>query len=101
MAKFIEAVISSLVMLAMLGALVWFGGPAIFKHLSESEAARGTVKLQQQALDADSASISQRQAECAASAHSSLKAGVVIQRLSQPAPKARLITAKDIEDALP
>lgn len=100
MAKFLEAVISSLVLLALLAAGVWFGGPAIFKHLAESEAARGTVKVQAQALDADAASISQRQAECAAQAHSSLKAGVVIQRLSQPAPKPRLITAKDIEDAL-
>jgi hypothetical protein len=104
MAKFFEAVIGSLVFMALIAAGVWFGGPMIWQHLADSEAARKTVAVQQTALSADAGAASRAQSSCAAEVAASVRAGAAIARVSRPvtptAAEQPMLTSKDISDAL-
>jgi hypothetical protein len=103
-AVFFEKVIGGIVMAAMLAGLAWFGGPAVWRHLAEGEAARASVKAQQAAILSDAAAASRAQASCAAEIEASRKAGVAIARIARPVKATEgeqpMITAKDLADAI-
>ena len=104
MAKFLEAVISSLALLAVLAAGAYFCGPLIWQHLVDSENARKIVAAQGVAIKADTAATNAAQSNCAAEVTASVQAGAAIARASKPVAqtgKAQpMLTAKDIQDAL-
>lgn len=103
-AKFLEVVIGGIVTTLVLAAFAWFGGPAIWKHLSEGEAALKTVQVQQAAMTADAGSASRAQANCAAEVDASVKAGAAIARVARPVKATSsaqpMLSSKDIADAL-
>jgi len=105
-AKFVEAVISSLVMLALIAAGVWFGGPMVWQHVLDAENARKTVAVQQVAIKADAQSAQDARTACSAEIAASVQAGAAIARVARPvaAPAAHqpqpMLTAKDIQDAI-
>ena len=104
MAKFLEAVISSLALLAVLAAGAYFCGPMIWQHLVDSENARKVVAAQQVAIKADTAASNASQGNCAAEVTASVQAGAAIARASKPVVQVGksqpMLTAKDIEDAI-
>lgn len=104
MAKFVIGLVVGLAWIALIGAVIWFGGPKIWAHFQAAEAAVHTVQVQQNALQADTASANRKQVDCTAEIKASVKAGAAIAKLSQPVTNAageqKLITADQIEDAI-
>ena len=104
MAKFFEAVISSIALLAVLAAGAYFCGPMIWQHLVDSENARKVVAAQQVAIKADTSAANAAQGNCAAEVTASVQAGAAIARAARPVAqtgKAQpMLTAKDIQDAI-
>jgi hypothetical protein len=82
MAKFLEHVIIGLAWVCVIAAGAYFGGPRIWAHIQEGEAAKVTAHAQAGALAADTQAANRQQASCSAEVAHALDAAKAISRAS-------------------
>jgi hypothetical protein len=80
--RFCAKIIEYVILLAVIAAGVWFGGPRIWAHIQEGEAAKVTAKAQASALAADTQAANRQQASCSAEVAHALDAAKAISRAS-------------------
>lgn len=102
---FLAGLITSLVVIAAVGALLYYGAPKAAGHLLDSEKARDVVAVQGGALNTDLADANASQRSCSAEIAASAQAGAAIARLSQmqkpvPGKPEALITDDDINQVI-
>lgn len=106
MGKFVIHLITALIWTGVLAgggvALVYFGGPALWRHIQEGEAAKVTAHAQAGALAADTTAANRAQASCSTEVAHAMDAAKAIARASQVQPlgtdkQQPLITADQIK----
>jgi len=103
---FFEKLIGGIIVVGVLAAFAWFGGPMVWQHVVDAENARKTVAVQQVAIKADQQAAQDARTACSAEIAASVQAGAAIARVARPvaAPAAHqpqpMLTAKDIQDAI-
>ena len=82
--KLLAGVVSSLIMFALVGALVWFGGRDVIHSYLEGQRAIALVPQLQATIVADRTAADSAQASCDARVASSVKSAATIARISAP-----------------
>lgn len=86
MGKFLDHVVIGLAWVLVIAAGAYFGGPRIWAHIQEGEAAKVTARAQAGALDADRIAANRAQQSCSDAIARTQKADAAIAKAAQPQP---------------